>query len=382
MRAVRPFFVSVLLLMGAACGPPDPAPAAPDPAEADPPLPVLEQPGPEGLPPPGDTLRRPGQVPRPQPPRALAARWTPLTPLPERRTEVSVATDGSYLYLAGGFGPPDGPERATAPRTLWRYDPQADRWDALTQLPQGVHHTAFVYHGGRLFVLGGFRETSFEPVGNVRIFDLRSGRWSEGAPMPTPRGAMGFTVLEGRIHLLGGNAAGPHAVHDHEGGRIADDRSVNTHEAYDPATDTWRRLAPMPTPRNHLGAAALNGRIHAVVGRVNGDFELTTHEIYDPATDAWSTGPAVPTGRSGVATLAHDGFVYVFGGETFADPARTFDDAERYDPRNRRWETLPRMPTARHGLGAAALGTSIYVISGGPSPGFAFSGANERLDLR
>jgi N-acetylneuraminic acid mutarotase len=380
MHALRMFAVAATALLGTACAP-DPPPVIADPAEAEAPLPALEQPGPEGLPPPGDTLRRPNEVPRPQPPSAIAARWAGLAPLPEERTEVSATTDGRYIYLAGGFGPPEGQERATAPRTLWRYDPQADRWDALTQIPQGVHHTAFVHHGGRLYILGGFRETSFEPVGNVRIFDLRSGQWSEGAPMPTPRGAMGFTILENRIHLLGGNAAGPHAVHDHEGGQIAEDRSVNTHEAYDPATNRWQRLAPMPTPRNHLGAAALNGRIHAVVGRVGRNFEMTTHEIYDPAVDRWTTGPAVPTGRSGVATLAHQGFVYVFGGETFTEPSRTFDDVERFNPRTNRWERLPPMPTARHGLGAAALGTSVYVLSGGPRPGFHFSGVAERLDL-
>jgi hypothetical protein len=381
MHALRTLTVAVTTLLWAACGPPDPAPVTPDPGVADPPLPALGQPGPEGLPPPQDTLRRPSEIPRPQPPRAVAATWTPRAPLPERRTEVASTTDGQFIYLAGGFGPPEGEERATAPRTLWRYDPRADRWEALTQIPQGVHHTAFVHHGGRLYILGGFRETSFEPVGNVRIYDLRSGQWSEGAPMPTPRGAMGFTVLEGRIHLLGGNAAGEHAVHDHEGGQIADDRSVNIHEAYDPATNRWTRLAPMPTPRNHLGAATLNGRIHAVVGRVNRNFEMTTHEIYDPATDRWTVGPAVPTGRSGVAVLAHDGFVYVFGGETFTEPARTFDAAERFDPRNDRWESLPPMPTARHGLGGVALGNAIYVLSGGPEPGFAFGSHNERLEL-
>jgi len=290
MPLLRSFAAAAAVLFLAGCGTPDPVPPMVEPGEPDPPLTIVEGAGPEGLPPAGDTIRRPNETPRPEPPRAGAATWVTRAPLPERRTEVAATTDGRYIYLAGGFGPPVGEERATAPRTLWRYDPQADRWDALAEIPQGVHHTAFVHHGGRLYILGGFRETGFEPVGNVRIFDLQSRRWSDGAPMPTPRGAMGFAVLEGRIHLLGGNAAGEHAVHDHEGGQIADDRSVNIHEAYDPATNRWTRLAPMPTPRNHLGAAVLNGQIHAVVGRVNRNFEMTTHEIYDPRTDSWTDG--------------------------------------------------------------------------------------------
>ncbi len=305
----------------------------------------------------------------------LGVRQPPLRQLQQRRHRGVRGRIGEPLqYL--GYG------RASSPRTLWRFDPRADQWTALTQIPQGVHHAPFQHHAGRLYILGGFRETSFEPVGNVRIFDLASGRWSEGAPMPTPRGATGWALLGGRIHVLGGNAAGADAVHDHTGVQIAEDRSVNVHEAYDPATDRWTRLAPMPTPRNHLGAAALGGRIHAVLGRVGRNFTMATHEVYDPATDSWSTGPAVPTGRSGVAVLEHGGEMYAFGGERFGDDGgRTFEDAERFDPRSGRWDRLPPMPTARHGLGAAAIGGSIYVISGGPSPGFHFGSFNERLDV-
>lgn len=315
-------------------------------------------------------------------PTAATAEWAQRAPLPERRTEVSGTTDGRYLYVAGGFGPPEGNQRATAPRTLWRYDPGADEWTALTQIPAGVHHAPFQYHDGRLYILGGFRETSFDPVANVRIYDLASGEWSEGTAMPTPRGAAGWTVQNGRIHVIGGNATGPDAVQGQPDVRITEDNSVNIHEAYDPATNTWTRLAPMPTPRNHLGAAAVDGRIHAVLGRANDVSTLTTHEIYDATSDTWSTGPAVPTGRSGVAVLAHEGAVYTFGGEAFAEGnSRTFDDAERFDPRTNRWEQLPPMPTSRHGLGAAAIDDAIYVVAGGPDAGFAFSDVNERIDI-
>ena len=329
-----------------------------------------------------DPAAEPEAPTRAAPDTTAAPEWAARAPLPERRTEVSGTTDGRYLYLAGGFGPSEGNERATAPRTLWRYDPGTDQWTALTEIPQGVHHAPFQHHEGRLYILGGFRETSFDPVDNVRIYDLASGQWGEGSPMPTARGAAGWTVQDGRIHVIGGNATGPDAVQGQPGVRITDDSSVNVHEAYDPATDSWVRLAPMPTPRNHLGAAALNGRIHAVLGRNGETATLTTHEIYDAQSDSWRVGPAVPTGRSGVAVLAHGGAVYAFGGEAFdGGDARTFDDAERFDPSTNGWERLSPMPTSRHGLGAAAIGDAIYVVAGGPDAGFAFSDVNERLGV-
>jgi N-acetylneuraminic acid mutarotase len=365
-----------LLLAAAGCAPPHPAtitPAGQGPDVQHMPEEVLAAPVDEVT-----ATDRPVAAPVAGDVDALT--WTAGAPLPEQRTEVSATTDGRYIYLAGGFGPPAGDERATAPRAVWRYDPAADEWSTIAELPEGIHHAALQYHDGRLFVLGGFRETSFEPVADVRILDLATSQWHAGAPMPTPRGAAGWAMLDGRIHVVGGNAAGEAAVAGQAAVRITEDRSVNVHEAYDPATDTWVRLAPMPTPRNHLGAAAHDGRLHAVLGRADGDYTLTTHEIYDAATDSWTAGPPVPTGRSGVAVLAHAGHIYAFGGERLDEPnRRTFDDAERFDPRTNQWQRLPPMTTARHGLGAAAVRNAIHVISGGPGPAFTFGSAHERI---
>jgi N-acetylneuraminic acid mutarotase len=306
--------------------------------------------------------------------------WSERAPLPERRTEVSAASDGGTIFLIGGFGPPtvEG-ERASAPRAMWAYDGARNAWRRLGDIPEGVNHAGFVHHEGRLYIVGGFREATFEPVASVRIYDIASGSWSQGAPLPTPRGALAVAVVEGRIHALGGNVAGPDHVHEHDATRVGEDRSVGTHEVYDTRTDRWERRAAMPTPRNHHGAAAVDGRIHVLAGRLEGDMELTVHEIFDTRTGIWSEGAPVPTGRSGIAVVERDRRIYVFGGETFGANARTFDAAERFDPRGGRWERLAPMPTARHGLGAALLDGNIHVISGGPRPGFHYGDHHEVL---
>ena len=290
--------------------------------------------------------------------------WTQRAPLPDERTEVSVTADGSRIFLAGGFVQA-GARRAEAPRAVYAYDAGEDDWSHITDLPEGVNHAGLVHLDGRLYVVGGYRENTFEPVDTLRIFDLETRLWSEGAPLPTPRGAHATTVLDGRIHAIGGRTHGR--------------MDVGAHEAYEPGTDRWVSLAPLPTPRNHHAAAAVDGMIVVPAGRDDASFELTVNEIYDAQADAWRSGAPVPTGRSGVAVAVLDGRVYLFGGETFRPERRTFDEAERYDPRADAWESLPPMPTARHGLGAAAVGGAIHVISGGPEAGFAFSDRNERL---
>lgn len=298
--------------------------------------------------------------------------WTTAAPVPDARTEVSVTTDGQRIYLIGGFAA--GPGGAVAPRAMHVYDPATDAWTTPDSIPEGVNHAGFAHVGGRLYIVGGFREATFNPTGAVRIYDIASRTWSEGAPMPTARGAAALAVLDGRIHVIGGNAANAGSLgQEHNVGE--DNSSVGTHEVYDPTTDQWTQRPSMPTPRNHLGAAVLDGRIHAVAGRVGGNMTLTPHEVYDPGTDTWTAAAPVPTGRSGIAVVALAGQLYVFGGES----SRTFDEAERYDPVTASWVALPPMPTARHGLGAAGFGADIHVLSGGPSPGFAFSTAHEVL---
>jgi N-acetylneuraminic acid mutarotase len=301
-------------------------------------------------------------------------RWEERAPVPDARTEVSVTTDGTRLYLVGGFGSSGG-----APRAMHVYDPAANSWSTPDSIPEGLNHAGLVHLDGKLFLVGGFTEDTFEPTAAVRIFDLESREWSDGSPLPTARGAMAVVVLDGRIHAIGGNATNAGAMDPDEHHVGTDQSSVGTHEVYDPESDTWQRLAPLAIPRNHLGAAVANGRIHAVGGRVGNDFTMTAHEVYDPATNTWTEAPPVPTGRSGVAVIAHGEHVYIFGGETTGGQQKTFDEAERFDSSDETWESLPAMPTARHGLGAAAIDGTIYVVSGGPEPGFAFSTANEAL---
>jgi N-acetylneuraminic acid mutarotase len=293
-----------------------------------------------------------------------------------------VTTDGEWVYVLGGFLPPteDPDERPPVSRALLAYDPATDTWLDAGEVPIGTHHAGFVRVGERLYLFGGYRDNTFEPIADVWIFDPASAAWEEGTPMPTPRGALAYTVLDGRIHAIGGTVADPEALDPEEHHPSEEDASVGTHEVYDPATDSWERRAPMPTPRNHHVAEAVQGRIYVTAGREGRNFTLTVTEVYDPDADSWTEAAPLPTGRSGVAGAVVEDRFYVFGGETF-DPGaqRTFDEAERYDPGQDAWEALPPMPTARHGLGAAVVDGRIYVLSGGPDPGFAFGDANERL---
>lgn len=193
--------------------------------------------------------------------------WTALAPLPagtDRGGGVAVAF-GEHIYVFGGV-------RSGAVDDVSRYHPASDSWETLGALPQPRDHLVGAAVGERIYLVGG-REggiPSHEPT--VFIYNPDDDSYAEGAPMLTSRGGAAGCVLDDKIYVLGGE------------GYDGDDTGVFPHvEAYDPATDTWEALAPMPTPRHGMGAAALDGVIYVPGGAdVWGLAAVDDHEAFVP----------------------------------------------------------------------------------------------------
>src|SRR3954469_7083201 len=73
-------------------------------------------------------------------------------------------------------------------------------------------------------------------------------QWTMRASMPTARDYVGFCVLNNHLYVFGGEA---------QAFGILTDKN----EAYDPISDTWTTLAPMPQALSESGAVAVNGKI-------------------------------------------------------------------------------------------------------------------------
>lgn len=292
--------------------------------------------------------------------------WTRLAPAPTKRTEVVAAVVGGKIYLLGGFAEPalGNLTSLTVSNLVEEYDPATDRWNHRTPLPIGLHHAGAATVGGKLYVIGGFTTSFFsvwQPVASMFIYDPVADRWTEGAPMPTQRGALAVAELDGKLVAIGG----------YDG----TDNSAFV-EAYDPATDRWSKRAPLPTPRDHLAAVSVGGKLYTFGGRLQRDYgrNLAVTEVYDPSADRWTKAADLPTPRSGITAGALKGIIYVLGGEA---PEGTFRTNEAYDPATDRWRTMAPMPTGRHGLGSAVVSGRLYVLSGGPTPGGSFSNVTE-----
>jgi N-acetylneuraminic acid mutarotase len=186
----------------------------------------------------------------------------------------------------------------------------------------------------------------------VYEYDPATDRWRTLAPLSSPRGAVGLAIVDGRIHAIGG-------------------RDVNrvtqaTHEVYDPATNTWSARAPLPQPRDHIGVVAVGRTIHVIGGRLNTPVEnVNNHDIYDVASNTWSAGPPLPTPRSGGGAVLYRGSIVLFGGE--CDNGKPFAQNEAFDVKTGRWSTLAPMGSGRHGITAATDGRVVYVPAGAPN---------------
>lgn len=221
----------------------------------------------------------------------------------------------------------------------------AAAWISLAPTLLPRQEVAVTSANGKLYVLGGLSGTKV--VVNVEEYDPLTNQWRFVAPLPEPLHHTAAASIGHSIYVVGGFAT------------LAFD-PVSTVYRYDIDADRWTRVADLPSPRGALAAVAINGKIYAV-GGVPGGHALT---VYDPATNQWRALPDMPTPREHLAAAAARGILFVAGGR-FDGNTNAF---ECYEPDFDRWTILPAMPTARGGIAAATLGNRIYVFGGEGNP--------------
>lgn len=175
------------------------------------------------------------------------------------------------------------------------------------------------------------------------------GTWTILAPMPTPRQEVAVAALDGRVFVIGG--LGPGA------------EPVATVEAYDPATNRWEPRAPLPAPTHHAAAAVAEGRLFVVGGYTGGRVRWTASHIvleYDPRRNAWTTRAPMPTPRGALALAVLGNRIHALGG-TVEDVSNAH---EVYDVVADRWSPANPMPTARDHLAAVAWQGRVWALGG------------------
>jgi len=293
--------------------------------------------------------------------------------VPEPAEEYTNVVLNNKLYLIGGNAAVLTPgARAVHPARVLEYDLAGDKWTQKKQAPFFADHMSAAAYNGKIYVFGGTgamrQEDPNATLNTSWEYDPAADTWKALAAMPSKRTASAATEFGGKIYLIGGSTD----ITSPTGQNLNAGLVVGTNDTYDPATNRWESHKVMPTPRNHPAVGVVAGKIYVIGGRIGANnigglvaSNTDVVEEYSPATDSWRAMNRMPTPRSGQGWATYNGRIYVAGGEErnyhIEGPLR---DVEAFDPATNDWERLPSMPTARHGVNVALFNNRLYVIGG------------------
>ena len=249
-------------------------------------------------------------------------------------------------------------------------------WTTSTPLTVARSEVSVAAAGATIYVVGGYAAAGPHPgaldsTGRVDVdeplvqaYDTATRRWSDRAPLPRGLNHIGVAALGGKLYAFGG-------FERQNRGAVADAN------VYDPATDRWTALPPVPAARGSIAIAALDGKLHLVGGR--DAHSVGTHDVFDPVTNRYASAAPLPVGRDHLGLVAYGGKLYAIAGR-IDDFAHNTSYVDVYDPATDRWTPGAPMPSQRSGM-AVALYRDRIVAAGGEFAGGTFTN-NEAYDPR
>lgn len=284
--------------------------------------------------------------------------WHPKASMPIVKDNFGYAAVGGKIYTFGGYSTelPWG----TAGIEAWtdevtEYDPEYDTWKIKSSMSTGRIDMGFAVWNNKVYIIGGRTPKEGNGTDTVEVYDPSTDTWTKKAPMPTARWGLGCAVLNGKIYAIGGTKAN---------GVKRDMEIVDAVEVYDPETNSWKRMNPMPNPRFGIACAAVKDRIYVFGGAYSIVDKSDLVEEYDPSNDSWTELRPMSVLRSRSRCMVFDEQIYLFGGDS------SHREVAKYNPADDLWKTVTRMLIDRHIFGCVLIDNSIYVFGGySPSKG-------------
>src|SRR5258705_2767929 len=136
-------------------------------------------------------------------------KWTKLAAFPEPAEELLGASAGGKMYVFCGLAPLWKPIGM-----VYEYDPSGDKWAKKKPMPLASHHVSFTEYKGKIYAFGGFvlpqaGPPAWVPIDNAWEYDPATDNWKALAPLPTKRGSPVAVSSGDRIYVIGGAVPGP-----------------------------------------------------------------------------------------------------------------------------------------------------------------------------
>jgi N-acetylneuraminic acid mutarotase len=235
--------------------------------------------------------------------------WARLPDLPTRLTHAGTVIDGRNFYFAGGYvGTGPGFAQTFATKAVWQFNVDTQTYSHLPDLPQARGAGGMVLLGRTLHFFGGgdLARTDRAEHFMLNLDNLAAG-WTNAAPLPSPRTHLGYAVLNGKIYALGGQM-----------GLEAPLVPLADVDIWDPASPSkWTAGTPLLKPVSHTANATFiaGGRI-IMLGGERGDLNwIDETTAFDPTTNKWTFLTPLPGKRfSGVGGLIDGKFYFSTGG--------------------------------------------------------------------
>ncbi|XP_055500219.1 kelch-like protein 9 isoform X1 [Leucoraja erinacea] len=202
----------------------------------------------------------------------------------------------------------------------------------------------------RLVTLGGVLRQQLLVSKELRLFDEATQRWRRLASMDSPRYQHGVAVIGNFLFVVGGQSN-----YDTKG-----KTAVDTTYRYDPRYNKWGQMATLNEKRTFFHLSALEGKLYAVGGR-NAAGELATVECYNTAVNEWTYVTKLTEPHYGHAGTVHGGYMYISGGITHDTFQR---ELQRYNPDSNSWSRRCDMSTVRGLHCMCTIEDRLYVIGG------------------
>lgn len=233
----------------------------------------------------------------------------------------------------------------------------AGTWSNTAPYPLFVSEHNATVAGNKIYVAGGFAGPNQNFTGTTNafyVYDPATDRWSSLAPLPKRLNHFGIATLDDKIYVTGGYS-------DDDGGSAI--KAAYVFDPRAPGDGVWTPIADLPAERAAHSSVAVGGLLY-VVGGVGSD--AAALRAYNPATNTWDSGRApLPTPREHLTAAVVNDRIYVISGRWTAGNVGA---VEEYHPASNTWTRKASIPTPRSGITSGVIEGRIHVTAGERHP--------------